>query len=76
MIVVVTEGYCWTRTGEQQAARLRARYLKAVLRQDIEYFDMKVASTTEVVTSVSSDSIVIQDFLSEKVIYVYIYIDS
>ncbi|KAM0954025.1 putative ABC-type xenobiotic transporter [Dioscorea sansibarensis] len=60
------EGYCWTRTGEQQAARLRAIYLKAVLRQNIEYFDMKVASTTEVVTSVSSDSIVIQDFLSEK----------
>nr|CAD1831709.1 unnamed protein product [Ananas comosus var. bracteatus] len=42
-------------------------YLKAVLRQDVEYFDLKVGSTTEVITSVSSDSLVIQDVLSEKV---------
>ncbi|KAF8399360.1 hypothetical protein HHK36_015225 [Tetracentron sinense] len=62
-----TEGYCWTRTGERQAARMRSRYLKAVLRQDVGYFDLKVASTSEVVTSVSNDSLVIQDVLSEKV---------
>ncbi|XP_077237910.1 putative multidrug resistance protein [Tasmannia lanceolata] len=61
------EGYCWTRTGERQAARTRARYLKAVLRQDVGYFDLQVASTSEVVTSVSSDTLVIQDVLSEKV---------
>ncbi|KAJ0978953.1 hypothetical protein J5N97_014427 [Dioscorea zingiberensis] len=66
LVACFLEGYCWTRTGERLAARLRARYLKAVLRQDVEYFDLKVASTTEVITSVSSDSIVIQDFLSEK----------
>lgn len=62
-----TEGYCWTRTGERQARRMRARYLKAVLRQDVAYFDLQVASIAEVVTSVSNDSLVIQDFLSEKV---------
>lgn len=62
-----TEGYCWTRTGERQAARMRARYLKAVLRQDVGYFDLHVTSTSEVITSVSSDSLVIQDALSEKV---------
>ncbi|KAL3723209.1 hypothetical protein ACJRO7_035396 [Eucalyptus globulus] len=61
------EGYCWTRTGERQAQRMRARYLRAVLRQDVTYFDMHVMSTSEVVTSVSSDSLVIQDVLSEKV---------
>ncbi|KAG0491331.1 hypothetical protein HPP92_004729 [Vanilla planifolia] len=61
------EGYCWTRTGERQASRMRARYLRAVLRQDVGYFDLRVASTTEVITSVSSDSLVIQDVLSEKV---------
>ncbi|KAF8390324.1 hypothetical protein HHK36_024849 [Tetracentron sinense] len=61
------EGYCWTRTGERQASRMRARYLKAVLRQDVGYFDLQVASTAEVVTSVSNDSLVIQDVLSEKV---------
>ncbi|KAF8031806.1 hypothetical protein BT93_D0885 [Corymbia citriodora subsp. variegata] len=61
------EGYCWTRTGERQAARMRARYLRAVLRQDVTYFDMHGTSTSDIVTSVSSDSLVIQDVLSEKV---------
>ncbi|GLU01998.1 hypothetical protein SLE2022_192710 [Rubroshorea leprosula] len=61
------EGYCWSRTGERQASKMRARYLKAVLRQDVEYFDLHVRSTSEVITSVSNDSLVIQDVLSEKV---------
>ncbi|XP_028775288.1 ABC transporter B family member 15-like [Neltuma alba] len=61
------EGYCWTRTGERQAARMRARYLKAVLRQDVAYFDLHVTSTSEVITSVSNDSLVIQDAIAEKV---------
>ncbi|XP_059670243.1 ABC transporter B family member 15-like [Cornus florida] len=61
------EGYCWARTGERQASRMRATYLKAVLRQDVGYFDLHVTSTAEVVTSVSSDSLVIQDVISEKV---------
>ncbi|XP_043704107.1 ABC transporter B family member 15-like [Telopea speciosissima] len=61
------EGYCWTRTGERQATRMRARYLKAVLRQEVGYFDLQVSSTAEVITSVSGDSLVIQDVISEKV---------
>ncbi|XP_042496562.1 ABC transporter B family member 15-like [Macadamia integrifolia] len=61
------EGYCWTRTGERQATRMRARYLKAVLRQEVGYFDLQVSSTAEVITSVSGDSLVIQDAISEKV---------
>lgn len=63
------EGYCWTRTGERQATRMRARYLKAVLRQDVGYFDLHVTSTAEVITSVSNDSLVIQDAISEKVTF-------
>lgn len=63
------EGYCWTRTGERQATRMRARYLKAVLRQDVGYFDLHVTSTAEVITSVSNDSLVIQDVISEKVTF-------
>lgn len=47
---------------------MRVRYLKAVLRQDVGYFDLKVSSTSEVVTNVSNDSLVIQDVLSEKVL--------
>ncbi|KAL0910642.1 hypothetical protein M5K25_021644 [Dendrobium thyrsiflorum] len=61
------EGYCWTRTGERQAARMRGRYLKAVLRQDVAYFDLKVAPTIEVINCVSSDCVLIQNVLSEKV---------
>ncbi|KAL1538629.1 ABC transporter B member 15 [Salvia divinorum] len=61
------EGYCWTRTAERQASRLRTRYLKAVMRQDVGYFDLHVTSTAEVIESVSSDSLVIQDSISEKV---------
>ncbi|XVF16503.1 hypothetical protein REPUB_Repub10bG0036600 [Reevesia pubescens] len=61
------EGYCWTRTGERQASRIRARYLKAVLRQDISYFDFNVTSTAEVITSVSNDTLIIQEVISEKV---------
>ncbi|KHG26035.1 ABC transporter B family member 15 [Gossypium arboreum] len=61
------EGFCWSRTGERQATRMRAGYLKAILRQDVGYFDLHVTSTAEVITSVSNDSLVIQDVLSEKV---------
>ena len=64
---VTAEGYCWTRTAERQSSRMRARYLRAVLRQDVEYFDLTVGSTSQVVTGVSGDTLVVQDALSEKV---------
>ncbi|XP_034915408.1 ABC transporter B family member 15 [Populus alba] len=66
-LVCFIEGYCWTRTGERQAMRMRTRYLKAVLRQEVGYFDLHVTSTAEIITGVSNDSFVIQDVLSEKV---------
>ncbi|KAJ6753137.1 ABC TRANSPORTER B FAMILY PROTEIN [Salix koriyanagi] len=53
-------------TGERQATRMRTRYLKAVLRQEVGYFDLHVSSTAEIITGVSNDSFVIQDVLSEK----------
>ncbi|KAG6474694.1 hypothetical protein ZIOFF_068632 [Zingiber officinale] len=61
------EGYCWSRTGEQQASRMRVRYLTAVLRQDVEYFDLNTGTSSDVITSITSDNLVIQDCLSEKV---------
>ncbi|KAM0942675.1 putative ABC-type xenobiotic transporter [Dioscorea sansibarensis] len=67
LLAAFLEGYCWMRTGERQAARLRTKYLKAILRQDVEYFDLKVFSTGEIIVSVSSDSLIIQDVISEKV---------
>ncbi|CAL4970906.1 unnamed protein product [Urochloa decumbens] len=66
-IMAFLEAYCWTRTGERQSSRMRARYLRAVLRQDVEYFDLKVGTTSEVITSISNDTLVVQDALSEKV---------
>ncbi|XP_023638714.1 ABC transporter B family member 17 [Capsella rubella] len=65
-MICFLEGYCWTRTGERQAARMRENYLRAVLRQDVGYFDLHATSTSDVVTSISSDNLVIQDCLSDK----------
>ncbi|CAN6251886.1 unnamed protein product [Urochloa humidicola] len=65
-VMAFLEGYCWARTAERQASRMQARYLQAVLRQDVEYFDLKAGSTSDVVASVSNDSLVVQDALAEK----------
>ncbi|KAG9457822.1 hypothetical protein H6P81_002330 [Aristolochia fimbriata] len=57
---------CWVVTGERQAARIRALYLKTILRQDVAFFD-KEASTGEVVGRMSGDTVLIQDAMGEKV---------
>ncbi|KAL5227561.1 hypothetical protein ABZP36_015826 [Zizania latifolia] len=56
---------CWTVAGERQAARIRSLYLKAVLRQDIAFFDTEM-TTGEAVSRMSSDTLLIQDALGEK----------
>lgn len=56
----------WTLTGDRQAAKLRAKYLKALLRQDVAYFDTDT-NTGQVVSSIASDPLVVQDAISEKV---------
>ncbi|KAJ9568085.1 hypothetical protein OSB04_004051 [Centaurea solstitialis] len=61
------EGFCWGRTAERQSSRMRIKYLKAVLRQEIGYFD-KTLEASRVVTTISTDiSINIQGVLSEKI---------
>ncbi|XP_020098154.1 ABC transporter B family member 4-like isoform X1 [Ananas comosus] len=57
---------CWMVTGERQAARIRGLYLKAILRQDIAFFD-KEMTTGQVVERMSGDTILIQDAIGEKV---------
>ena len=64
---VSSEAFCWARTGERKASRMRRKYLKAVLRQDEGFFDTEGTTTSEVVTSVSNDTLVIQDVFAEKV---------
>uniref|UniRef100_A0A0E0C380 ABC transmembrane type-1 domain-containing protein n=1 Tax=Oryza meridionalis TaxID=40149 RepID=A0A0E0C380_9ORYZ len=56
---------CWTITGERQAARIRALYLKAILRQDIAFFD-KEMNTGQLVERMSGDAFLIQDAIGEK----------
>ncbi|KAJ8650519.1 hypothetical protein MRB53_003542 [Persea americana] len=61
-----TEVACWMYTGERQAAKMRMAYLKSMLSQDIGHFDTE-ASTGEVIAAITSDILVVQDAISEKV---------
>ncbi|CAH8266236.1 unnamed protein product [Arabidopsis lyrata] len=56
----------WMISGERQAARIRSLYLKTILRQDIAFFDIDT-NTGEVVGRMSSDTVLIQDAMGEKV---------
>ncbi|WZY85665.1 hypothetical protein YC2023_032049 [Brassica napus] len=57
---------CWMHTGERQAAKMRRAYLRSILSQDISLFDTE-ASSGEVISAITSDILVVQDALSEKV---------
>ncbi|XP_064994524.1 ABC transporter B family member 9-like [Musa acuminata AAA Group] len=57
---------CWMITGERQATRIRGLYLKAILRQEIGFFDNET-SAGEVIGRMSGDTILIQDAIGEKV---------
>lgn len=46
--------YIWVRTAESTAKRIRERYLKAILRQDIAFFDKVGAG--EVTTRIQTDT--------------------
>lgn len=53
-------------TGERQTARLRLQYLEAVLRKDINFFDME-AKDSNILYHISSDAILVQDAIGDKV---------
>ncbi|KAL4320282.1 hypothetical protein GQ457_18G001080 [Hibiscus cannabinus] len=61
------EGYCWSKTSERQVVKIRHKYLKCVLRQEVGFFDSQQATTSEVVDGISKDTSLIQDVLGEKV---------
>lgn len=61
------EGYCWSKTSERQVLKMRYKYLEAVLRQEVGYFDSQEATTSEIIESISKDTSLIQEVLSEKV---------
>ncbi|CAG8595233.1 12948_t:CDS:2, partial [Acaulospora morrowiae] len=54
----------WTYTGERITRKIREQYLRAILRQNVAYFDKLGAG--EVTTRISSDTLLIQDGISEK----------
>lgn len=55
-------------TGERQVSALRKKYLEAVLKQDVGFFDTD-ARTGDIVFSVSTDTLLVQDAISEKVLF-------
>ncbi|EGO23855.1 hypothetical protein SERLADRAFT_450147 [Serpula lacrymans var. lacrymans S7.9] len=57
--------YVWVYTGEVNAKRIRERYLQAILRQDIAFFDTVGAG--EVATRIQTDTHLVQQGMSEKV---------
>ncbi|EFJ38219.1 ATP-binding cassette transporter [Selaginella moellendorffii] len=66
LVASYLEVSCWMKTGERQVARIRADYLRAILRQNVGYFDSDM-STAEVVGNVSVDTLLVQEAISEKV---------
>ncbi|KAL5997458.1 ATP-binding cassette sub- B member 9 [Asimina triloba] len=56
----------WMVTSERQVSRIRALYLKAILRQDIAFFDMET-TTGDIIERISRDTMLIQDAMGEKV---------
>lgn len=57
--------YTWVYTAEINAKRIRERYLQAILRQDIAFFDNVGAG--EVATRIQTDTHLVQRSISEKV---------
>ncbi|KAF8987321.1 hypothetical protein BDQ17DRAFT_572176 [Cyathus striatus] len=55
----------WVYTGEVNAKRIREKYLQAILRQDIAFFDKVGAG--EVTTRIQTDTHLVQQGISEKV---------
>ncbi|TFK69087.1 P-loop containing nucleoside triphosphate hydrolase protein [Pluteus cervinus] len=57
--------YTWSYTAEANAKRIRERYLQAVLRQDIKFFDKVGAG--EITSRIQTDTHLVQQGISEKV---------
>ncbi|CAM8982196.1 unnamed protein product [Rhodiola kirilowii] len=56
---------CWRLVGERSAERIRIAYLRAILRQDVSFFDKNV-STGDIMHGISSDVAQIQEVMGEK----------
>ncbi|KAG1341836.1 ABC transporter B family member 11 [Cocos nucifera] len=66
-VASVLQVSCWTVTGERQATRIRGLYLKALLRQDIAFFDNET-TTGEAIERITGDTALVQDAIGPKVV--------
>ncbi|KAJ0974223.1 hypothetical protein J5N97_016188 [Dioscorea zingiberensis] len=57
---------CWMQTGERQAASLRVKYMQSVLKQEIHFFDVD-AKNNNILYHISSDAILVQDAIGDKI---------
>ncbi|KAJ4963487.1 hypothetical protein NE237_023426 [Protea cynaroides] len=64
---------CWMQTGERQTTRLRLKYLQSVLRRDINFFDTE-ARDANILYRISSDVILVQDAIGDKICHSLRYI--
>lgn len=67
MVMAFMEGYCWSKTSERQVLKIRYKYLEAILRQEVGFYDSQEATTSEIINSISKDTSLVQEVLSEKV---------
>ncbi|KAK9375958.1 P-loop containing nucleoside triphosphate hydrolase protein [Lipomyces chichibuensis] len=67
-ILTFTKAFVFIDRADVLSSRIREHYLAATLRQNIGYFD-KLGSG-EITTRISSDTVLLQDAMSEKVSYV------
>lgn len=63
---------CWRIVGERSSQRIRTEYLRAILRQDIGFFDTEV-TTGDIMHGISSDVAQIQEVMGEKVNFFFTY---
>ncbi|XP_076927615.1 putative ABC transporter B family member 8 [Bidens hawaiensis] len=67
LVMAFLEGYCWSKVSERQVLKIRYKYLEAILRQEVGFFDSQEATTSEIINSISKDTSLLQEVLSDKV---------
>ncbi|KAI5398800.1 Multidrug resistance protein 1 [Lathyrus oleraceus] len=53
------------RTGERKSTKIRIKYLKVALKQDIKFFHAEVR-TSDIVFTINIDVVMVQNAISEK----------
>jgi len=66
-----TQAICWTLAGERQTHKLRERYVRSILRQEIGFFDLN--SPSQLATRVGESSGALQDGITRKASEIFQY---